>query len=205
MKKIIVGLIATVVFINAGFAQITLPKIGETLEFNKITVIPSSFDLRNVDDKPYNFLYLSEYGKAFSFNLRKSNNEIKFGMSLDDAKNSTIDFFDNGTLVGSFPVDDFPQYQTNVHLGVIIAVVVAACCVKVKYKTTTTTIKDGKTQTTTTWEFGWDCDCLSISFRNGQPPKAKIILNGNELEFDNFTITKNSKFNEKDFSLIISH
>lgn len=204
MKNLFFGLIATLVFSNAGFTQIKLPKIGEKFEFEKSTGIPSSFDLRNVDDKPYNFSYVSENREAINFNVSKSSDALNFRMSPEDAKNSTIDFFDNGVLVGNFPADDF-QYQTNVHPAVIIGIVVAACCVKVKYKTTTTTIKDGKTQTTTTWEFGWDCDCLSISFRNGQPPKAKIVVNGKELEFSNFTITNTSKFNDKDYSLVISH
>ena len=182
-----------------------MPKEGEKFEFSTKTTMPTSFDLSEVDEKPYNFSFASENGEALNFDLMKSSSEVRFGMSLEDAKNSTIDFFNDGILVGSFPATDFPQYQTNVHPGVIIAAIVVACCVKVKYKRTKTVTVNGQTSTTTTWEVGWDCNCLSIDLRTGQPPKAKIIVKGKELEFDNFTITNNSKFNERDYSLILSH
>ena len=205
MKKLFFSIVSIVFCGYAGFSQVKLPQVGEKFKFENSTTIPTSFDLTNADGKPYNFSYVSNSNEALNINLIKSKDEIKFGMGHDEAKNATINFFNDDILVGSIPASEFPEYQTNIHPGIIIAIVVVACCVEVRHSTTTTTVKGGKTTTTTTFTVAWDCDCLSISFKNGQPPKPKVTFNGKELEFNKFTITNNSIFNANDYSLIISH
>lgn len=201
MKKFFFGFLATILFTSSFFSQIKLPNNGEKFEFNvEQSPIPSSFDLTNADEIPYNFAYSSLGKKVLNFDLTKKRDELIF--SFNEEKNAIFNFYNDGELIGSVPGSDLPTYQTNGGPLIIIAVI-AACCVKVKYKRTTTSGKPPVT--TTTWEVGFDCNCLSISLRNGDVPKAKALINGKELEFDSFTISNNSILSEKDYSLTLAH
>jgi|GEM_PF-6878412 len=184
--------------------RIDLPSRGETIELEgNSRNIPYEFNNVNENDNsPYSFLYSSEKGEALNISLSK--NDDKFEMALLNDTDATFDFYNNGEIIGSFPVNNLPRTDPVVHGGpgvviAVIAIVVVMCCVKVKYKKTVKTA----TSTITTWEVSWDCDCLSIELRNANKPKVRI--NDRELEFDKILINTRKDIDESKLNLKLAH